>query len=121
MSTVDVVLPAAGRRGRAPVCPYELGVAGSAWWVWAWTTPQATRWDKGALYTVARRARLEDDVDSGKLAVEKEMRELDGKLGLTPKAMADLGWTIGEVKKEMDGLDQLASRRSARLAGGSAA
>lgn len=30
----------------------------------------------------------------GQLAVMKEMRELDGKLGLTPKGLADLRWTI---------------------------
>ena len=44
-----------------PACPYELGEAGSAWWAWAWGTPQAAKWDAGALYTVARRALLEDE------------------------------------------------------------
>ncbi len=154
------VLPAGGRKGRSPKSPYSLDAAGSKWWTWAWGTPQATAWDAGALYTVARRAQLEDDVAaldfgevtfeiadlfageadrdavarvewalstlkrsaSGKLAIEKEMRELDGKLGLSPRAMADLGWRIGEPKKETDGLDDLTARRSKRLAsGGSAA
>lgn len=32
----------------------------------------------------------------GKLAVIKEMRELDDRLGLTPKAMASLRWSITE-------------------------
>lgn len=32
---------------------------------------------------------------SGRLQVMKEMRELDDRLGLTPKAMAQLRWTIG--------------------------
>jgi hypothetical protein len=31
---------------------------------------------------------------TGKLAVEKEMRELDGKLGLSPEALAKLRWSI---------------------------
>ena len=31
---------------------------------------------------------------SGKLALEKEMRELDGRLGLTPEAMAKLRWRV---------------------------
>lgn len=31
---------------------------------------------------------------TGKLALEKEMRELDGKLGLTPEALARLRWSI---------------------------
>jgi hypothetical protein len=37
----------------------------------------------------------------GKLAVEKEMRELDTRLGLTPEAMAKLRWKIvADAKKE---------------------
>jgi hypothetical protein len=31
---------------------------------------------------------------AGKLAIEREMRELDNRFGLTPKGMADLRWTI---------------------------
>lgn len=126
-------LPASGRKGRAPKVPdaYALGDAGRAWWRWAWGLPQAAAWDSGALYTIARRASLEDDLAvlgafedhldfndllagadreavervewalstlkrcaTGSLAIEKEMRELDGKLGLNPRALADLRWTI---------------------------
>lgn len=122
-------LPASGRKGRAPNCPYTLGPDGTGWWRWAWTLPQAAAWSKGDLYVVARRARLEDDIGtlgfaelgltdlldggdpnairrvedalntlkrlcSSKLAIEKEMRELDDKLGLSPKAMAYLRWKI---------------------------
>jgi hypothetical protein len=78
---------------------------------------------------VARRAALEDDLESlddvggldfaelgeradrvravvarvaalatGRLQVIKEMRELDDRLGLSPKAMAQLRWTV-EVPK----------------------
>lgn len=128
-------LPAAGRKGAAPKCPYALGEAGAAWWKWAWGLPQATRWDVGALYVVARRALLEDhsaaldfgdaldlgdlfdDVNdeaarrvewalgllkrsaTGEAALMREMRELDNRLGLNPKAMADLRWSIGEAEK----------------------
>lgn len=125
-------LPAGGRKGRPPKVPeaYKLGKAGAAWWRWAWGTPQATGWDPGALYVLARRAQLEDDLDAiklndelevvdllagaaeeaiervtyalsllkqqgaGKLALEKEMRELDKVLGLTPKGLIDLRWEI---------------------------
>jgi hypothetical protein len=123
-------LPASGRTGPAPVCPYELAAKGTEWWEWAWSLPQACAWDDGALFTVARRARLEDDIAAmnigdeldltdllagadreaiqrvewalatlkrlatAKLSVEKEMRELDGKLGLNPEALAKLRWTI---------------------------
>src|SRR5688500_649564 len=55
-------LPRSGRQGAPPRCPYKLSVAGAAWWKWAWSTPQACGWDEvGDLYTVARRAQLEDD------------------------------------------------------------
>jgi hypothetical protein len=125
------VLPAAGRKGAAPGCPFDLGGAGSRWWAWAWATPQATKWDAGSLYFVARRALLEDHAAAldfaddaleirdlfaegddearrrvewalgllkrsatGEVALMKEMRELDNRLGLNPKAMADLRWSI---------------------------
>jgi hypothetical protein len=131
----DTVLPASGRAGEAPGCPYDLARAGSAWWAWAWSTPQASKWDAGALYVVARRAVLEDelaalalfDADefslrdllsgsdpeavsrvewaigtlkrlaSGSTGLMREMRELDNRLGLNPKAMADLRWTVAPV------------------------
>lgn len=57
-----VALSPAGRKGRPPKCPYDLAAAGDAWWRWAWRTPQATQWDAGSLYTVGRRAQLEDSL-----------------------------------------------------------
>lgn len=55
-------LPVAGRHGKPPKCPLELGPAGAAWWRWAWSTPQAAGWSDGDVYFVAHRAALEDDV-----------------------------------------------------------
>lgn len=55
-------LPASGREGPAPECPYELGPAGVSWWVWAWSTPQAAAWSDGDVYALGRRASLEDDL-----------------------------------------------------------
>jgi hypothetical protein len=57
-------LDVAGRKGRPPAVPkaYNLRKAGVEWWKWAWGTPQALAWDKGALYVIARRAQLEDEV-----------------------------------------------------------
>lgn len=128
------VLPAAGRKGKAPESPLELHDAGARWWAWAWATPQASKWDAGSVYFVARRAVLEDhaaalkfadELDwsdlfregdteakgrvewalgllkrsaTGEVALMKEMRELDNRLGLNPKAMADLRWKIGETE-----------------------
>lgn len=108
---------------------YDLAEPGRNWWVWAWTTPQACGWSDGDLYTVARRAALEDDMvlmrefdpsDLGldeimdvesayelkrvlgrlkslaidELRISKEARELDDRLGLTPKGLAALRWKI---------------------------
>lgn len=126
-------LPASGRAESTPDVPanYELGEAGLRWWRWAWRTPQAAAWDDGAVFFVARRAQLEDEmaalrlVDSDELAdvlrvtddrerrdalewlirqlkgmvggsttLMREMRELDNRLGLNPKALAELRWTI---------------------------
>lgn len=122
-------LLASGRSDPAPDPPewVNLGEAGSAWWEWAWSTPQACAWSEGDRVVVARRAALEDDLATigrvesmdgmdvvcaenhsevraligrlaglvtGRLSILKEMRELDDRLGLTPKAMAALRWTI---------------------------
>jgi hypothetical protein len=134
-------------------CPYALGEAGSAWWAWAWSTPQAAKWDAGALYTVARRAALEDmaavlddveafDVESfmsqdpveavkslkwlletlkasatGFTGLSKEMRELEGQLGLGAKSMHALGWKPEESKPKVSKLDELRARRDSRAGG----
>lgn len=122
-------LPASGRSGAVPKPPswVTLGKAGSAWWKWAWKTPQAAGWAAGHEVMVARRATLEDDLAvsgtvesldildvlraekfsevkvvighlaslaAGRLAICREIRELDDRLGLTPKGMAALRWKI---------------------------
>ena len=57
-------LPVSGRSAPAPKVPswVKLGRAGTAWWRWAWSTPQASAWSDGDAPTVARRAMLEDDL-----------------------------------------------------------
>lgn len=130
-------LPSAGRKGRPPKPPESshLEKAGAAWWKWAWTTPQAAAWDPGALYAIARRAQLEDDLAAldlvddfsleellgaesndvvqtltfvigrlkglagGRVSLMKEMRELDKRLGLDPKALAELRWNIEDPEE----------------------
>lgn len=126
------LLPAGGRPGPAPKLPswVTLGEAGSAWWAWAWKTPQAAAWSAGDLVVVARRAGIEDDLAArhdaptldvaelldlepfyrtaelewllrtihrlatGKTTLDREARELDDRLGLTPKGFAALRWSI---------------------------
>jgi|GEM_PF-1887691 len=90
-------LPASGRRGPAPRVPagFALGDAGRRWWRWAWKLPQACGWGDGVLYTVARRAQLEELWAETRLTGwAREMRELDDRLGLTPRGRANLRWEI---------------------------
>lgn len=116
-------LPAGGRDGVVPEPPewVSLGRAGRAWWDWAWRTPQAAAWSEVAhLDVVARRASLEDDLQAiesedlsgvseedlrqlvqrlkalvtGKVSLLGKVTELDDRLGLSPKSMAQLRWTI---------------------------
>ena len=85
-----------------------------AWWKWAWFTPQAAAWSTGDLVAVAHRAVVEDvladlvrieDADGeavvaagrAKLSAIREASSLDDKLGLSPKAMAQLRWKIVET------------------------
>jgi hypothetical protein len=136
--------------GGRPASPYTLRASGEAWWRWAWKLPQAKKWDAGALYVVARRASLEDDlallegddisvadvlgldsepemareldwliarlrsIAGGRVGVMKEMRELDARLGLDPKAMAGFGWSADD--DDSDAVDELQKRRERRPA-----
>lgn len=143
-------LPAGGRKDPPPPLPDSvvLGDAGMEWWNWAWATPQAFAWDDGAIYFVARRAQLEDDMEalqlvddnfdlaelldvpaseltkrlsgifrrlkglaSNKVAVSKAALELENRLGLNPKAMAELRWKIVEGDEAKDPKPKAKARR----------
>lgn len=149
-------LPAGGRTAPAPKLPSwaKLGKAGTAWWRWAWRTPQAAGWAPGHEALVARRASLEDDAAAlagvegldvaealgaedlaelkrligrlaslaggARLALAREMRELDDRLGLSPKGMAALRWevvaTAAPELEDEDAEDEVAARRAERRA-----
>lgn len=118
-------LPVAGRSQPAPVCPLELGPDGSAWWAWAWTTPQAAGWSDGDAYFVAHRAALEDDVramrsedfdlaellDVEESALIRRLNEMfrrmkalaAGKVSIT-KTMTDMDDRLGLTPKGMAAL-----------------
>lgn len=93
-------LPVGGRKGRPPKVPdsYQLGKAGRDWWKWAWGTPQAAAWDAGALYGLARRAQIEDDLATLELFDEFELAELLGMEEETD-ALKRLAEVIGRLKR----------------------
>lgn len=147
-------LPAGGRTGPVPRPPkwIRLSECGTAWWRWAWHTPQAAGWSTGAGFEslIARRASLEDDLAAidqvesldgealltaedarafrvlverlvgmvtGRLAIYREMRELDDRLGLSPKGMAALRWEIVNVAAPAEEAgDEVTKKRQDRRA-----
>lgn len=94
-------LPAAGRKGAVPKPPdwVTLGEAGMAWWRWAWKTPQAVKWSKADYPLIARRASMEDAFyaltdEPPSASLMKAMLDMEDRLGLSPKALAQLRWVI---------------------------
>lgn len=99
-------LPVMGRKGPAPKVPaaYILDSAGAAWWKWAWKLPQACSWDEGALYAVARRAQLEDDLVALELGGRMEF-DLEELLGMDEEKeiLRSLKFVIGRLKSMAGG------------------
>lgn len=92
-----VKLPAEGRQGDPPPWPLagKPRAAEKAAWVELWATPQAVAWERlGWTRVVARYCRVmlaAELLDKDSLA---EARQLEDRLGLTPKAMRLLLWEI---------------------------
>lgn len=107
-------LPAEGRTAPPPACPYDLDLPGQRWWEWAWHTPQACAWDDGSLYAVARRAQLEDGDRT--ISILREARELDDRLGLTPKGRINLRLTIKAAEEQAPAgtSDEVTAKREER-------
>lgn len=112
------LLPKSGRKGRPPKVPdaYNLQKAGREWWKWAWGTPQATAWDPGALYVIARRAQLEDDLALQDAAFEssdfadllgREEDEVTRDLEFIVGRLAGMAGGRNAVLKEMRELDKV--------------
>lgn len=95
-------LPFTGREGEAPEWPlpfagdYELKM-----WKRLWALPQALEWermrceDSVALYVRTYCAAVEDPENTKLMA---EVRQLDAKIGLSPKAMKDMRWEIDDAE-----------------------
>lgn len=75
-------------------------------WAEAWSTPQAVAWERLRwTRTVAQYVRWKAKGELGSLDAAKEARMLEDRLGLTPRSLQDLRWTIasdevGEQRKQ---------------------
>lgn len=117
-----LVLPAEGRKGKPPKWPLdrssEFDAAEQALWEELWATPQAVQWERlGWVRVVARYARVVLGAERLDKDCLSEARQLEDRLGLTPKSMRLLLWTIasdevGEKRKAKPKVeDEVAMRR----------
>jgi hypothetical protein len=113
-----VKLPAEGRSGPPPAWPLvgdPIDAEASAW-VELWATPQAVAWERlGWTRTVGRYCRVmvaAEELDAS-AKVLLEARQLEDRLGLTPKAMRMLLWEI--VSDEVADKRQASSTARGRI------
>jgi hypothetical protein len=112
-----VRLPAEGRKGSPPKWPIERpSAAEKRVWVELWATPQAVQWERlGWTRTVARycRVMLAAEAPNAPALVMSEARQMEDRLGLTPKAMRTLLWEIvaDEVGERRDSTSASTARR----------
>lgn len=107
-SAGKTVLPAGGREGDAPAWPIASASEPPVW-AELWRLPQAVAWERNALVRqVARYAMLLEaaEVPDAKAALLGEVRQMEDRLGLNPKAMRSLLWEIST--------DELAEKRDER-------
>ncbi|MDH2391255.1 hypothetical protein QCN29_21210 [Streptomyces sp. HNM0663] len=97
-----VALPAGGCTLPVPDMPAgrEWSEADRARWRELWQSPQATQWDDTARGTVAVLLVYESAILAGTASawMAQEARYASEALGLTPRAMAALGWRIVDVE-----------------------
>jgi hypothetical protein len=100
------MLPAGGRTDPAPAWPLDgQGAAELALWHELWATPQAVAWERhGWTRVVARYCRVAISAELLEKDALSEARQLEDRLGLTPKAMRMLMWQIApdEVAKKRE-------------------
>lgn len=95
-----VMLPKAGRKGPTPKLPgvRKWSPTTRAAWTGLWKSPQATMWDPSGR-TLWRWAVLHEELivgDRAASSISSEMRQIEDRHGLSPKALLDLRWRIGD-------------------------
>jgi hypothetical protein len=112
-------LPREGRKGKPPALPAgrEWPTATKAAWTALWAKPQATQWDQSG-GTLHRWAWLHADLVLGKGAaasLSAEMRQIEDRHGLSPKAMLQLRWRMASDEVAEARAEKTAPARRARL------
>jgi hypothetical protein len=109
-------LPAAGRQGEAPAWPLpgRFTTGERAAWAQLWATPQAVAWEhlgQATVREVARYCRLlvRAEKPGATAAIQAQATALGDRLGVTPKAMRLLLWTIDD--------DEVAEQRAEQAGG----
>lgn len=105
-SVGKTLLPAGGHVGDPPVWPLRSDEP--VVWAELWSTPQAAAWAQlGYTRVVARYAFLLEIIEGGEgapaAAILGEVRQMEDRLGLNPKAMRSLLWEVAA--------DEVAERR----------
>lgn len=98
-------LPASGRAGDPPEWPLSKPTRAEAeLWRQLWASPQAIAWEAfGWARTVARycRAAIQAEKRGALAFLLSEVRQLEDRIGLNPKAMKHLQWVIAaDVEEE---------------------
>lgn len=111
-------LPAEGRTGDPPAWPLSKpSPEESKLWAKLWTLPQATMWehirceDTVALYVRVFVSMSQETETATIVKLGNEVRQLDSKLGLSPRAMLDLRWEVGQPEEVPEATSNGASHR----------
>jgi len=86
-------------------------------WEDLWKLPQAVEWERlDYLRTVARYVRtlVAAELPGADSKLLSEARQLEDRLGLTPRAMQTLRWETDEPKEDEDETDQVEDRSAKR-------
>lgn len=107
-ATGKVLLPAGGFAGDVPRWP--LVVDEPVVWAELWASPQAAAWAQmGLARVVARYAvlLLDAELPTATAPLLSEVRQLEDRLGLNPKAMRSLLWEVSS--------DEVAEKRTVKV------
>ena len=102
-------LPHEGRSGDPPVWPLpelddsQLAALEAVEWARVWGLPQAVEWERMRCETLVAmyvRVFVKASLTGGDTKLLSEMRQLDAKIGLSPRAMMDLRWETDDAPFE---------------------